>query len=407
MCSRKLQRFDPNSAAHVRRRRRLPNRLQLAVRSVRLQHGKSGLQNQLRHEHGLRIAEQLRRGKLRRKPNGTNCSVGSECDSGICAQGVCCSTTCTGTCASCALSGTLGTCSAVPAGQDPLSQCTASDVSTCGTDGYCNGSGACRLYAAGTPCVAATCTGNTLTPTATCNGTGTCNTPANLNCSPYFCGTGACRTDCATNADCQGPTFVCVGATCSSGTNLTVKLKTDPTGTQWITMAYQITNNGTTPIPMSDLTLRYWYTYDTTPIVAQAAGCNYAFTPPSNCTNIVFNGPWVAVNPPKTGADFYYQVGFAAAAGSLNSGATADFQTRVPQERLDQLHPDQRLLVQRTNHLHAVDEGHGLPGGSAGLRHRAAIRISVVSRDGLISLKSRRGSGLDQDDIKHLRGTSE
>ncbi len=34
-------------------------------------------------------------------------------------------------------------------------------------------------------------------------------------------------------------------------------------------------------------------------------------------------------------------------------------------------------------------------------------KISVVSRDGLISLKSLRGSGLDQDDIKHLRGTSE
>jgi len=34
-------------------------------------------------------------------------------------------------------------------------------------------------------------------------------------------------------------------------------------------------------------------------------------------------------------------------------------------------------------------------------------KISVVSRDGLISLKSLRGSGLDQDDIKHLRGASE
>ena len=34
-------------------------------------------------------------------------------------------------------------------------------------------------------------------------------------------------------------------------------------------------------------------------------------------------------------------------------------------------------------------------------------KISVVSRDGLISLKSLRGSGLDQDDIKHLRRPSE
>jgi hypothetical protein len=33
--------------------------------------------------------------------------------------------------------------------------------------------------------------------------------------------------------------------------------------------------------------------------------------------------------------------------------------------------------------------------------------ITVVSSDGLISLKSLRGSGLDQDDIKRLRGESE
>jgi hypothetical protein len=31
-------------------------------------------------------------------------------------------------------------------------------------------------------------------------------------------------------------------------------------------------------------------------------------------------------------------------------------------------------------------------------------KITVVSRDGLIALKSLRGSGLDQDDIKRLRG---
>ena len=42
------------------------------------------------------------------------CSVGSECVSGFCAQGVCCSTNCDGTCFSCALPGTTGTCTRVP-----------------------------------------------------------------------------------------------------------------------------------------------------------------------------------------------------------------------------------------------------------------------------------------------------
>jgi hypothetical protein len=34
-------------------------------------------------------------------------------------------------------------------------------------------------------------------------------------------------------------------------------------------------------------------------------------------------------------------------------------------------------------------------------------KISVVSREGLVSLKSLRASGLDQDDIKRLRGQAE
>ena len=46
--------------------------------------------------------------------------------------------------------GIAGTCSSVPSGQDPLNQCADQGVAMCGTDGSCNGSGACRRYAAGT-----------------------------------------------------------------------------------------------------------------------------------------------------------------------------------------------------------------------------------------------------------------
>jgi len=111
---------------------------------------------------------------------------------------------------------------------------------------------------------------------------------------------------------------------------LTVKLKAPDMSatTQWLTMALQITNNGTTAVPLSDLTVRYWYTYDSTPVVAQAAMCNYAQTPPGVCANVISSGPWTAVSPAKTMADFYYQIGFAAAAGNLNAGATAEFQVQ-------------------------------------------------------------------------------
>jgi hypothetical protein len=149
-------------------------------------------------------------------------------------------------------------------------------------------------------------------------------TPANVDCSPYACGTAACKMSCSTNSDCSGPPNVCVGTTCTSSTNLTLKLKAPSPDGQWLSVALQITNNGTTAVPLSDLTLRYWYTYDTTPVVAQASMCNYAETPPAACGNITSG--WTAVSPARTGADFYYQIGFVAAAGSLNSGATAEFQ---------------------------------------------------------------------------------
>jgi hypothetical protein len=106
---------------------------------------------------------------------------------------------------------------------------------------------------------------------------------------------------------------------------LTVKLFGSSANPQWIYTTLQIKNDGTTAIPLSDLTLRYWYTYDTAPIVAQADMCTYTFTPPAQCTNITRT--WVTgISPAKTMADSYYQIGFAAAAGNLNAGATAEFQ---------------------------------------------------------------------------------
>jgi hypothetical protein len=275
--------------------------------------------------------------------DGQPCTMANECAHNFCQQGVCCATACAGTCASCALAGTLGTCASVPSGSDPLGQCADQGMATCGTDGSCNGSGACRKYAAGTVCVPATCTGSTQTPNATCNASNACVTPANVSCVPYACGTnGACRPTCSTATDCSGAPYVCIGSTCTANTMLTVKLKNPDTtaNPQWLTMALQITNNGTTAIPLSDLTVRYYYTYDitapATAVVTQAGMCNYAQTPPGNCGNVVWSGPsgtppvgpWVAVSPAKTNADYYYQAGFGAAAGNLNQNATAEFQVQ-------------------------------------------------------------------------------
>ena len=56
---------------------------------------------------------------------------------------------------------------------------------------------------------------------------------------------------------------------------------------------------------MSDLTMRYWYTYDTTPIVTQADMCSYRSRHLA-CANITRT--WVdRLSPARTMADFYYR----------------------------------------------------------------------------------------------------
>ncbi|HVY37561.1 MAG TPA: hypothetical protein VHM31_06485 [Polyangia bacterium] len=149
-------------------------------------------------------------------PNGAPCAAAASCNSGFCAQGICCSTDCTALCSSCGIPGSVGTCVAVPAGQDPLNQCADQGAASCGGNGACDGSGACQKYAAGTACAAAACAGSTLTPGAACDGNGTCAMPAATSCAPYLCGNGTCGTGCKSNADCAPPA-VCAAGSCAGG----------------------------------------------------------------------------------------------------------------------------------------------------------------------------------------------
>ena len=148
-----------------------------------------------------------------KKSDGVACTTGAECVHGNCNQSTCCATACTGTCQSCALTGSLGTCAVVPAGTDPLNQCTDAGSVSCGNDGTCDGSGACRNYGAGTVCVAAMCGASSFTPARTCNGTGTCNTTAAMSCGRFVCNGSGCLSSCTTNADCTSP-LLCSGGAC-------------------------------------------------------------------------------------------------------------------------------------------------------------------------------------------------
>jgi hypothetical protein len=150
------------------------------------------------------------------KSSGATCGGGTECASGICAQGACCKTACAGTCTSCALAGSEGTCAPVySGGRDPASRCNDLGAASCGNDGFCNGAGGCRLYAAGTECAAPSCPIATTTATLarSCDGVGTCRPAATQSCVPYTCNGSTCQAACATNADCSAGT-VCNNGSC-------------------------------------------------------------------------------------------------------------------------------------------------------------------------------------------------
>jgi hypothetical protein len=151
---------------------------------------------------------------------GKTCADGTECLSKFCAQGVCCNSACNGSCQSCALQTSLGTCSNVPDGAvDPQGTCLNKGAASCDTDGFCDGKGACRLYAGGTQCMKPSCpTGtSTLAPARTCDGVGNCTAAASIACAPYMCNgatNAACNAACTADTDCLAPNI------CDPKTNL-------------------------------------------------------------------------------------------------------------------------------------------------------------------------------------------
>jgi hypothetical protein len=143
---------------------------------------------------------------------GAVCGSASDCASGFCEKGVCCSTACSGPCLSCSLPGGRGLCLPIPAGTDPLDECAAQSRSTCGLDGFCDGQGACRMWSATTLCAPRTCSGDSTIAPRFCDGNGTCAAGVSSPCNPYTCETasGVCfgppcadNTQCAAGGKCQ------------------------------------------------------------------------------------------------------------------------------------------------------------------------------------------------------------
>jgi hypothetical protein len=145
-----------------------------------------------------------------------SCTTNAQCASGFCVGGVCCNTSCIGSCVACNLPATRGTCTPKP----PTASC--SDSNACTTSDRCNGTGACTP---GTPvavddgnaCTTDSCNPSTgsVSHLAVTNGTA-CN-DGNLCTQNDSCQAGSCAPGAPTvcpNIECQ------VAGSCDPSTGL-------------------------------------------------------------------------------------------------------------------------------------------------------------------------------------------
>jgi len=136
------------------------------------------------------------------KPLGAACVAGTECLSTFCAEGFCCNAASCGSCRSCALTATRGTCTPVTAGTADAG-CVVSAVATCGTNGLCDGAGQCASYPTGTTCRPSECPAGSSRTDWTCNAAHSCISSP-FDCQAYTCDAtlNACRTSCTADVEC-------------------------------------------------------------------------------------------------------------------------------------------------------------------------------------------------------------
>jgi MYXO-CTERM domain-containing protein len=148
-----------------------------------------------------------------KKDPGTTCNVATECASGICADGYCCTQACAGQCEACNVPGNEGTCTPVTGAPRGSRQACASDGTACG--GTCDGTTAdrCKYEDLTTPCRAGKCSDGLADLAAFCQGNGSCAPLQQQSCDVDGCdATGTrCNGSCNADADCNQ------GSYCSAG----------------------------------------------------------------------------------------------------------------------------------------------------------------------------------------------
>ncbi len=85
---------------------------------------------------------------------------------------------------------------------------------------------------------------------------------------------------------------------------------------------FMLVNNGTTDINLSDVKIRYYYTVDGD--TSQNFSCDWSTVGQTNVTH-----QFIVLNPSKSGADYYLEIGFNSETGSLSPGSSIEIQSRI------------------------------------------------------------------------------
>jgi hypothetical protein len=125
-----------------------------------------------------------------------------------------------------------------------------------------------------------------------------------------------------------GPTFTPTPTNTSGGpTTLRLQYRAADTnaGDNQIKPHFNIVNSGSSSVPLSELKIRYWFTREGT--ASQSFYCDWAAISGS-CSSLT--GTFVQLSPARSGADFYLEVGFSTAAGSVAAGSqSGELQLRI------------------------------------------------------------------------------
>lgn len=108
---------------------------------------------------------------------------------------------------------------------------------------------------------------------------------------------------------------------------LTIQAYNGGTGasTNGIAPKFKVINTGNSPVQLSDVKLRYYYTIDGER--QQSFWTDWASIGGANVT-----GTFVKLDTPASGADYALEIGFTSAAGTLNPGQSAELQTRFSKQ---------------------------------------------------------------------------